>query len=78
MWILNCSLPHDSADRHSVAGESPPPRKKSREELIGEPQTLILASLKCHGYLVSLCLTFDPIHDLSQPSLALFSSYRSS
>ena len=54
MCILNCSLPHDSADRHSVVAESPSPRKKSREELIGESQTLILASLKCHGYLVSL------------------------
>lgn len=30
-------------DRQSVAGESPPPRKKSREELIGELQTLIRA-----------------------------------
>lgn len=67
--ILNCLLPRGFADRHS--GESPPPRKKNREELIGEPQTLILASLKCPAevwdhcdvFVVSLSL-FYSVHDL--------------
>jgi len=37
MCILNCLLPYGFSDRHSLVEESPPPRKKIHEELIGKP-----------------------------------------